>query len=329
MSRFSSIIILLLLFSLMQAQDEKSEASNYTSQGMTAYSVGDYPLAIERFKKAFVLRPDYSALAYNISCCYALSGETDSAVAWLEKTFGLGSFLFLEDEDFVSLHGDEKYQELARQAEQRIEALKNQEWLPLVRLPSGYSEDNSYPAVIGLHGFGTSPSDFAKSLESGILEAGYVFCCPYGPHIAGSTAFGWGECEEANERILEAMDYLADNYMIDKTNIILLGFSQGGSMAFCAGLKNPERCAAVVSIAGHYDEELNKHLEHGAVKNMLVYMMIGDNDLHLESNRAAESMMTERGMMVRLIVYPQMGHAFPPNGSEEITKALRWIESHR
>jgi dipeptidyl aminopeptidase/acylaminoacyl peptidase len=36
--------------------------------------------------------------------------------------------------------------------------------------------------------------------------------------------------------------------------------------------------------------------------------------------------MKENGMQVRLVVYSDLGHAFPPNSSREIEKALEWIE---
>jgi len=320
------VCVLLSVALFSYAQDEESKASEFTSRGMTAYSAGDYPLAIELFKKAFMLRPDYSALAYNISCCYALSGDKDSAIAWLEKTFELGSYLFLEDEDLLSLHEDERYMELAQMAEQKIEELKARQWEPLIRLPDEYSVDKTYPVVIGLHGFGTNPIDFAKSIESAVVESDYIFCCPYGPYIGGTTAFGWGECEDAEKRILETIHFLSHNYRIDAARIILFGFSQGGSVAFCVGLKNPEMFEAIISVAGYYGHESGYPLEHEGLKTMPVVMMIGENDFQVESNRMAESLMKEKGMTVRLMIYPGLGHAFPPNSDEEVRKALRWIE---
>jgi predicted esterase len=312
---------------LAHGDDEKSAASKYTSQGMTAYSAGDYPLAIESFKNAFSLRPDYSALAYNISCCYALLGEMDSAIVWLEKTFELGSYLFLEDEDLSSLHADPRYQNLVLKAEQKIEELKDRDWNPVVELSDQYCDDKPCPVVIGLHGFGTSPVDFAKSLGSAVLEAGYVFCCPYGPYIGGTTAFGWGDCKDAQKRILESVQYLADEYNIDDKRVILLGFSEGGGIAFCVGFKHPEIFAGIISVAGFYDEDLNEHFQDESLKNMPTYMMIGENDYGAESNRVAEQLMKANGLIAKLVVYEGMGHAFPPNGVDEVKQALQWVEA--
>lgn len=324
-----ALVMCFLLWSCMLAhgEDEKSAASKYTSRGMTAYSAGDYPLAIELFGNAFSLRPDYSALAYNISCCYAFLGETDSAIVWLEKTFELGSYLFLEDEDLASLQADPRYQDLVLRAERKIEELKDRDWEPVVELPDQYCDDKPCPVVIGLHGFGTSPVDFVKSLGPAVLEEGYVFCCPYGPFIRGTTAFGWGDCKDAGKRILESVKYIAGEYNIDDKRIILLGFSEGGSIAFCVGFKNPEIFAGIISVAGYYDEELDESLQNECLQNMPTYMMIGENDHGVESNRMAEHSMKDKGLIVKLVVYEGMGHAFPPNGSEEVKKALKWVEA--
>lgn len=99
-------------------------------------------------------------------------------------------------------------------------------------------------------------------------------------------------------------------------------------MAFCVGLKNPETFEAIISVAGYYDYESGYSLEHEGLKTMPIVMMIGENDFQLESNRIAESLMKEKGMAVRLMIYPGLGHAFPPNSDEEVRKALSWIEGH-
>lgn len=326
MAKHKGLLLLLLPLLLIGGQDEKTEASKYTSQGMTTYTAGDYPLAIESFKKAFALRPDYSALAYNIGCCYALSDETDSAIAWLEKAFELGSYLFLDDEDLVLLHANPRYQNLVQWAEQRIEELQDRDWEPVVELPEQYTEDEMYRVVIGLHGFGTDPVDFAKSLGSAVLGTGYLLCCPYGPFIRGTTAFGWGACKDAEKRILESVEYLNEKYRIDNEHIVLLGFSEGGRMAFCTGFKNPEIFTGIISVAGYYDEELDHYLKDRSLEIVPTYMMIGENDHGVETNRKVEQLLRNRGTRVQLIVYEGIGHAFPPDGGEEVKKALKWVE---
>jgi len=316
----------MLLCLLGYSAEDKSEGSNYTSQGMTAYSTGEYQLAIESFKKAFMLRPENSAIVYNISCCYALLGEKDSAFVWLQKAIELGTYVFSDDEDLASLRTDARYQELEAMGEQKIAELKTREWKPVIKLPAGQTGDKPYPVVIGLHGFGTNPIDYAKSLESAVIDGGYILCCPYGTFIRGTTAFGWGECVDAEQRILEAVQYVTENYKVDHSRIVILGFSQGGEIAFCTGFKNPGVFSAIISVAGYYSEDLNEYLEQTELKNIPVYMMIGENDHSVESNKVGERLMKQKGIRAKLVIYPGVGHAFPPGANEELTKALHWIE---
>ena len=322
-------LILLFLFLpfilFANEEEEKDKAGKYISEGMTAYSTEDYTQAIELFKKAFISRPDYSALAYNISCCYALQHEKDSAITWLEKAIELGAYKFSDDEDFASLKKDKRFQELEKIAEQKIKELESKEWVPIIVLPEEFKEENQYPIVIALHGFGGNPVNLSKTLEPGVRPLDFILCCPYGSEVRGSTSFSWGDYEVSEKRILEALEFLKENYKIDTENIILFGYSRGGARVFYTGLKIPEVFSAIISVTGYYDEDFDDFLEQEAVKDTKIYMMIGEKYRSLESNKRAEKIMKEKGISVKLVIYPELGHAFPPNSKEEIQKALTWI----
>jgi tetratricopeptide (TPR) repeat protein len=80
------------------------------------YQNKDYKQAIPAYQKALALGAGFpSNQAYNIACCYALMGDKESALKWLEKAFEIG-FRDLElaqkDSDLQSLHGDPRYTKL-------------------------------------------------------------------------------------------------------------------------------------------------------------------------------------------------------------------------
>lgn len=318
------LLFVYLMFSL--AVSQAADAFDYTSQGMSAYSRGEYHLAIESYKKAFALRPENSTIPYNISCSYALLGEKDSALVWLDKALELGLYFFSDDEDLASLRGEQKYKELEAEGARRIAELGAREWRPVVDLPETYAAGKKYPAVIGLHGFGSNPEDFSRVLSLAVTDKGYVFCCPYGPDIRGLTSFSWGDCGDAQERIFAALEYLKENYGIDTTRIILLGYSQGGRMAFCTGLKSGATFSGLIMVAGQACGEAGAYIDDPDAKKMSVYMMIGEEDYSVESNRTAERLMKEKGVRAKLVTYPDLGHAFPPDPDKEIGKALDWLE---
>ena len=80
------------------------------------YNARDYAGAIRAYEKALELRSGHPAdSAYNIACCYALAGDREQALRWLEKAFAMG-FRHLRlaqtDEDLKSLREDPRYRRL-------------------------------------------------------------------------------------------------------------------------------------------------------------------------------------------------------------------------
>jgi hypothetical protein len=75
-----------------------------------------YRGAIPAYEKALELRAGFpSAMAYNIACAYALLGDKEKAMQWLDRSFEMG-FRNLEhaqvDSDLISLHGDPRFQRI-------------------------------------------------------------------------------------------------------------------------------------------------------------------------------------------------------------------------
>jgi predicted esterase len=322
-----SLIILILTPALVLSEGEEKKDVNYTSQGMTAYSQGDYSNAIEFFKKALEQRPEYASLAYNIACCYALQDKKDSAYIWLEKTIELGTYKFADDQDFESLYDDQKFKDMVAIAEQKISLLQEKEWLPEIVLPAGDRPRNNYPVIIALHGFGGNPVNFSTTLGPAAQEIEWLLCCPYGPEIRGTTSFGWDKEEIAEQRILDAIVFLKNNYSIDTTRIVLLGYSQGGSRSVYTWFKNPHLFKGLITIAGYYDESLAKLYDPEKHINAGIYMIIGGEDRNLNNNEQAKKLFQNSGVPVDLVVYPDMGHAFPPDVKKVIAKAIDWIEN--
>jgi tetratricopeptide (TPR) repeat protein len=101
---------------------ERVVASNPVNGGHWAklararYDAKDYRKAIAANERALELRGGYPwGSAYDIGCCYALLGEKEQALKWVEKSFALG-FRRLDrarnDDDLKSLHDDPRFRDL-------------------------------------------------------------------------------------------------------------------------------------------------------------------------------------------------------------------------
>ena len=75
--------------------------------------LGQRERAIKVAERALALRPGEFATLYNVACAYAQLGEKERALAILEglSEIGQGSFDWIrEDPDFLSLHGDPRFE---------------------------------------------------------------------------------------------------------------------------------------------------------------------------------------------------------------------------
>jgi tetratricopeptide (TPR) repeat protein len=80
------------------------------------YEAKDYQKAIAAYQKVIELGFEFpSNAAYNIACCYALAGDKEQALKWLDKSFEMG-FRNLknaqEDTDLQSLRDDPRFKKI-------------------------------------------------------------------------------------------------------------------------------------------------------------------------------------------------------------------------
>ncbi|MEQ8768176.1 MAG: hypothetical protein RL885_30010, partial [Planctomycetota bacterium] len=67
------------------------------------------------FQKVSELGFSVSAATYNIACGFALLGESEQALTWLEKAIAVGfdrSDLLRSDSDLDSIRGEERFQKI-------------------------------------------------------------------------------------------------------------------------------------------------------------------------------------------------------------------------
>ena len=98
-----------------------AEAGKLNARALSAYRHGDVKQALALTKQAHDAGPEDSIVLFNLACFNALLGNTDEALAWLEKAIEGGFYApgkIASDTDLQSLRGDPKYEAaLARAAE--------------------------------------------------------------------------------------------------------------------------------------------------------------------------------------------------------------------
>jgi phospholipase/carboxylesterase len=114
-------------------------------------------------------------------------------------------------------------------------------------------------------------------------------------------------------------------YPIDAKKLVLLGFSQGGVMAYSLALANPERLAALAVLSSWLPKELFPELAvKETVQSLPTLVQHGSQDQMIELQRARDSVEQLRALRVP-VTYREydMGHEITPRG---LTDLSAWLE---
>lgn len=210
------------------------------------------------------------------------------------------------------------------------------EVLYTAHVPAG---DGPFPTILALHGWGASAHDLLGL--SPLLHGGEALVlCPQGPVEVpiqeGIVGYGWfpitasGPMDPlafaAGQRaVREFLDTAVERYPVDRNKLILMGFSQGGVMAYDLALRQPERFAGLIALSSWLPPELAEEVPSSdALQNLPTLVVHGTEDPMIPISMAQAS----RDALLKLQVptvyreYP-MGHEIRPEALREI---LTWLE---
>ncbi len=199
--------------------------------------------------------------------------------------------------------------------------------------------DGPFPTVLTLHGRGANAFDLL-GLAPYLCGGKFLMICPQGPLETpiGPEAVGYAwypmsnggapdvEAMLSSQKKLQAfLDECLKSYPIDPKKLVVLGFSQGGVMAYSLALPNPERFAALAVLSSWLPQELVPRLNvTDAVQSLPTLVQHGTQDPMIEVARARSSVETLRQLRVPLTFreYP-MGHEISARSLAELST---WLE---
>jgi phospholipase/carboxylesterase len=210
------------------------------------------------------------------------------------------------------------------------------ELLYTAHVPPG---DGPHPTIVMLHGWGANAHDLLGLAP--ILHGGEALVlAPQGPvafEVAqGILGFGWWPITpsreldpEAFERARRALrgflDEACRRYPVDRRKLVLLGFSQGGVMAYDLVLSEPERFAGLIALSTWLPEALDKGIpSQEALQNFPALVIHGTRDPMIPVERAQESrrLLLARGVNVHYREF-EMQHEINPDALREL---VIWLE---
>jgi phospholipase/carboxylesterase len=196
-----------------------------------------------------------------------------------------------------------------------------------------------HPTILTLHGRGANALDLLGLAP--YLGAGrFLVICPQGPLEtpigAEATGYAWyrmskggsPDVEEiltSRQKLQQFLDGCLERYPIDAQKLAVLGFSQGGVMAYSLALTNPERFAALVALSSWLPPELLGKLSLGdSARSLPTLIQHGTEDSMIEVERARRSaeMLRQTRIPVTYREY-QMGHEIRPKSLSDLSA---WLE---
>jgi phospholipase/carboxylesterase len=202
-------------------------------------------------------------------------------------------------------------------------------------VPAG---EGPFPTLFALHGWGANAHDLlglAPFLHGGQA----LILCPEGPvrvdvgpelqgrgwfPIRSGAAPDLQEFQEGADALRRFLEESSARYPIDPRKTVLLGFSQGGVMAYDLALRDPARFAGLVALSSWLPPavaSLPGRSEHAGLPILVIH---GTEDPMIPVDRARES----RDALLRLgvaLTYREyaMGHEIRPEALREI---MTWLE---
>jgi phospholipase/carboxylesterase len=196
-----------------------------------------------------------------------------------------------------------------------------------------------HPTILTLHGRGANCFDLL-SLAPYLYGGKFLLICPQAPMETpigpDAVGYAWYSMSQGGLPDIEGMlssqqqlqnflDDCLERYPIDLSKLAVLGFSQGGVMAYSLALANPERFAALAALSTWLPKELASQLNiSAAVQSLPTWVQHGTQDPQIEIARARDSVERLRELKVPLTFKEyEMGHEIRPRS---LTDLSAWLE---
>ena len=202
----------------------------------------------------------------------------------------------------------------------------------LVQLPPEYNPYRRYPAIVTLHGTGTTASHQIDWWAGGWTEDGrragqaarhgYIVIAPKWT-VEHQKQYGYSARE--NAAVLRSLRDACRRFSVDTDRVFLSGHSMGGDAAWDLGLANPDLWAGVIPIVAKADRYCTHYWENA--KQLPFYLVCGELDgAKMMHNSRDLDRYLQRGYNCTVVEYLGRGHE---HFYEEILRIFDWMGRFR
>jgi len=214
------------------------------------------------------------------------------------------------------------------------------ELLHTIYEPAG---DGPHPTILTLHGWGANAMDLL-GLAPHLVGGRFLVICPQGPVQTpigpGMVGYGWYRIvpgsgqppdmkaiAKARQQLQDFLQAAEARYHIDRDKLLVLGFSQGGVMAYSMALSQPGRFAALIALSTWLPAEFLEQVDNrAALQQLPTLVQHGSRDDMVQVDRARRSveLLREQRVPLRYREY-DMGHEI---NSQSLTDLVQWLQDN-
>jgi phospholipase/carboxylesterase len=196
-----------------------------------------------------------------------------------------------------------------------------------------------HPTLLALHGWGANALDLL-GVAPHLCGGTFLVLCPQGPlpvPLGGmGIGYGWFPITMGGMMDLRAvlaargelrtfLNEALKRYPIDEKKIAVLGFSQGGVMAYSLALGEPERFAALAVLSSWLPQDLLTELpDVPASEQLPVLIQHGSRDELVDVSRARQSVERLRSLRIPITYREyEMGHEISARSLNDLSTWLQ------
>jgi phospholipase/carboxylesterase len=204
--------------------------------------------------------------------------------------------------------------------------------LPYLEIVTGGAAAGAeLPLIVALHGRGDTAEGFAPLFRDLPARARVVILRP--PHVwDGGQAWFVGAWAHPDKRRAIAAELLAHADRVVATaeavraarptrgRPVVMGFSQGGMLAWAIAVSHPRAFSAVFPVAGFLFPEMldGRRVDAAAMPPIVAFHGDADPVVSIDEDRMGVRLLAQRGVNADLRVTPGLGHTIAPALRQEL-----------
>lgn len=187
-------------------------------------------------------------------------------------------------------------------------------------IPETYDPARAHPVIVALHGGAGHGRAFLWTWLRAARSRGAILLSP----TAQDRTWSLMEPELDAGNIARMLDYVAENWTIDESRVLLTGMSDGGTFCYLCGLMGEARFSHLAPVSASFQAMLLQFVEHERLAGMPVYLTHGAQDwmFPVEIAREARQTLSAAGAKVTYREIADLAHTYP---AEENGPILDWF----